>query len=83
MCRGPRSSICMLFGWWFFHMGPRESKLVDSVCLTVVSLNPLGSFNPLYSSRRLPELCLKIGCGSLHLLLSAARWSLFERRQLC
>jgi hypothetical protein len=40
MCRGPRSSPCMFFGWWFNLCEPLWARLVDSVGLIVMSLTP-------------------------------------------
>jgi hypothetical protein len=54
-------------------MGPTH---VSSVVL-VVCLWPTCSSDPsFYSSARFPELHLKFGCKTLHLLPSVARWSL-------
>lgn len=73
-----RSSPCVLFGWCSVSENPHGSRLVDSVGLPMesLSLQVLQFF--LYSSTRLPTLCLLFGCGCLHLFGSAAGWSLSE-----
>jgi hypothetical protein len=70
---GP-ASICYLVG------GSVSKRLVVFVGFLVESLSiPSGFLNPLpNSSTRLPELLLMFGCGSLHLVQSAAGWILSE-----
>ena len=80
MCTGsPRSSSCMLFGWWFIIWEPtvvQASWLFWSSCrVTIPSISLTLFFN---SSKSLSELSLKFGCGYLHLFQSAAGWSLTE-----
>jgi hypothetical protein len=44
ICEGrPRSSLCLIFGWWFSLWEPQGSRLVDSVGLPVEFLSPLGA----------------------------------------
>jgi hypothetical protein len=43
MCEGPRSSPCMLFGWWFISVNLTGPRLVDSLGFPVESLTPPNS----------------------------------------
>jgi hypothetical protein len=73
ICRGPRSSLCMLFDWWF-SLGTHKPRLVDSVGLLMVSLTPLPFLStPTILFHRSPrECCLIFGCRSLHLFPSGS-----------
>lgn len=42
-------------------------------------LNPSGSYDPFLSSKGLPKLCLRSGCGSLYLLPPTAKGSLLQQ----
>ena len=69
MYRGPKSSPCLLVGWWFSLWEPQGSILVDSVGLSVESLSSLGP------SILLLTLPLYLGVGSyisFHCLLGGA-----------
>ena len=72
-CTGPRSSPCVLFGWWFGfckHIWVQVSWFCRSSCGV---LDPLSSLNPsLHLCISLPKFCLMFSCGSQHLFLSAA-----------
>jgi hypothetical protein len=59
---------------------PQGSRLADSVGLSVKLLSPSGSsiLFPTLPKEFLPKLRPVFGCGSLHLFLSAAGWSLSE-----
>jgi hypothetical protein len=79
MCEEPRSSPCLLFGWWFsLWEAPRVqvSCLCWSSCGVPISCEFLSPSRN--SSTRLPELHLTFGCGSLHLFQSAPGGTLSE-----
>ena len=74
---GPWPTLCLLFGWWVTLW---ESPSVQVSWLAGSSNRlpvPLQALNP-FSSKRLPETCPMIGCGSLHLFQSGAGWRLSE-----
>jgi hypothetical protein len=70
MWRGPRSSPCSLFGWWF-RLWESSRVQVSWLCGCFCRVTVLvGLLNPLNSSIRLPELHLLFGCVSLYLFWS-------------
>ena len=79
MCRGPRSSPCMLFGWWFSLCEPPWAQVSWLCRFSCIVLDPSGSYNPSSpSSEEFPKLCLLFGCGSLHLFPLTPRGSLSD-----
>lgn len=72
---GPRSSLHMLFDWWYISVRPYEPRILDFVGFPVVPLIPLAhSILSLTLPQDSTKLCLMIGYGTLHLFASAAEW---------
>lgn len=72
MCTKLRTNPCMHFGLLFSLWCHPWARLVDSVCLLIVSLpSPGRSILPPGCYTKLCECCLIFHCGSLYLFTSA------------
>ena len=80
MCRGLRSSLWMLFGWWFSLNKPSWAQVIWLCRYSYGVLDPSSdSLNPFsHSSTRLLEVLLMFDCMSLHLFPSVG-WSLWMK----